>query len=321
MSIKIYDGLIIERELSLAQLRSMAAKARARFDELVERSLTEAAARAAASAHDQALLGRRDPKKEGSGEELSPWRSALSVGGRSIDEQREADKRGERVWLPLSFEAALMPIGPGKILALGFGTQELQEEFVKAFKARPYGYWDNTDPPEDVDARAWSQRKRDWQKALGAKWQWSPAEAGLTAQLTSSKYKSWWQPEAEQAGEALRADAFSPRARAFKLACDELVNFIMVERESEFKGKELSAFVHVHGDAREWLASEEGQDQARRLAEKIEPLLPVLTLDRVKKPLQEVVAEGDALRLALKEAQVLRQACQTEPAPKAKARL
>ena len=30
----------------------------------------------------------------------------------------------------------------------------------------PFGYWDNVDPPEDVDTRKWNTRKKTWEKLL-----------------------------------------------------------------------------------------------------------------------------------------------------------
>lgn len=49
----------------------------------------------------------------------------------------------------------------------------LQEERVGAYTSlvaqpgcREYGYWDNTDPPEDMPEHAWEQRRLDWDQVL-----------------------------------------------------------------------------------------------------------------------------------------------------------
>lgn len=310
MSIKIYDGLILERDMTLPAARALAAKVRPLADQIIEREQTELAAKAAARAYDRALMGRRDPKAEGSDDDtLSSWRNALSVGGVAIDQERKKDKNGERSGVAIALEAVLIPVGPGKTLALSYGDSNLQNEFARVAKAKEYGYWDNTDKPENVEQRQWGQRKRDWQKALGKTMELSPAEAGVSLTLSSNKYKTWWMPEREALAQAVADDPANTAAeRALRIAKDELLGAAIRERESEYKDdKGLSSFMRVHREADQALRSEEGQARVEELARILEPFLPELTQARLEAPLQKVQEEGEALRRALKESQELRE--------------
>lgn len=311
MSIKIYDGLIIERDMTLLAAKALASKIRPLADALIEAEQTRLAARAAARAYDQALMGRRDAQREGSSDgTLSSWRNALSVGGHAIDEERSKDKKGERAFVALGLEAALIPIGPGKTLALSYGSKELQEIFARASGAKEYGYWDNTDEPEGMGRREWGQRKRDWQKALGKTMQFSPAEAGVSLMLSSLKYKSWWMPEREQIAEAVAGmEDFTAAARARSIARNELLGALIQERKAEFENDSgLSSYMRVHRECDLQMRSEEGQARVEAFARQLEPLLPELTLERLEMPLEKAQEQGEGLRRALAESRALSEA-------------
>jgi hypothetical protein len=43
-----------------------------------------------------------------------------------------------------------------------------------------YGFWDNTDMPEDVSDADWVLRRHHWESALGGDFSMTPSEAGLS---------------------------------------------------------------------------------------------------------------------------------------------
>lgn len=310
MSIKIYDGLIIERDMTLMDARALTVKVRPKVDQIIETAQTRWAARAAVRAHDRALMGRRRAEDEGSeGEQLSTWRNALSAGGHAIDQERDKDKNGERSILALSLEAALMPVGLGKTLALSYGSKELKEEFAKIAKAKPYEYWNNSERPDDVEPRAWAQRRRDWQKALGKTMQWTPAEAGAGLILSSSKYKTWWTPAREAIALAVAENPeLGVESRARRIAREELMSTMLAAREVEFKHEQsMAPFVRVQREISNVLKSEDGLEQVEALARRLSPFVPELSLDRLQMPLGKVQEQGALLRQALKEHQALDQ--------------
>lgn len=65
------------------------------------------------------------------------------------------------------YEVALLPISPRKILGMTFAKGNghnllLQEDWVEE-----WGYFNNTDKPETIPEREWTQRRKEWDKALG----------------------------------------------------------------------------------------------------------------------------------------------------------
>ena len=54
-----------------------------------------------------------------------------------------------------------------KILALPYANNDvLHDVFFKREEFVDYGYWNNTDPPEELSEEEWEQRKKDWDEAL-----------------------------------------------------------------------------------------------------------------------------------------------------------
>ena len=48
-----------------------------------------------------------------------------------------------------------------------------------------YGYWNNTDKPEDLTDEQWEQRRTDWDTALGGTGDERPSSCGLIAELVN----------------------------------------------------------------------------------------------------------------------------------------
>lgn len=214
MSVKIYDGLIVERSMSLSDLRDFAKKARPKLDAHAESSQLCYLARIMVNAHDKALMGRWQEEVDGGeGASTSPWANAFGA----LTDMRSDNRKGISRHLPMDFEACFFAIGEGKTLAIGYGSREQKSLFAKILRAKEYGYWDNSDPLE-LPKGEWAQRKRDWTAALGKGFELSAAEAGVAVKLVSGKYAQWWSPEEPEVLQAFKAEEFSLARRSAKLA-------------------------------------------------------------------------------------------------------
>lgn len=71
----------------------------------------------------------------------------------------------------------IIPYGPEKISFAKLPNDGLIEE---------YGYWNNTDEPEDVTMRQWKQRKKDWEVACEIDSFWKKRISHTVIELKSS---------------------------------------------------------------------------------------------------------------------------------------
>lgn len=294
MSIKIYSGALLERDLSLLDARGMALKIRPIFDAHVEQKQAELVFKRAVRAHDDALSGAFEMS-----EDVSDHSCPAGEGLACLSEARDQHKKGIAGWLPMNFEAVLIPIGKGKTLILPYGEQDLCQKLLEMTGARPYGYWDNTDPDEDVTAREWRQRESDWKKALGPKMNMSPSEAGTSIQLVSSKYASWWTPEISDLEKSISSSAeYSIASRAARIALD-------LARQEHFRNKQPEqSHAMMTRSVREFeKAAKEPPlvDQISQMALAVERMLGPLTEVDLLRPIKELISIGDGIFRAIAE--------------------
>jgi hypothetical protein len=170
----------------------------------------------------------------------------------------------------------------GKIFAIIYvDNMEFEELWNKQSWVKPYGYWDNTDKPDDVSNKAWRQRCRDWEKALD---DWKPSgEAGFVYELTSTE-RAWSFSSMIDKGSKI---PFVPSdlVRAIRLAENQLLNKGVGKLTTNTKPD-----VAVIWKEYKWLSSsEEGKKAVAKLASKL-----IKKLKRVNKSAlkQEVDVEG-----------------------------
>lgn len=183
MSTKIYEGL----KFKTGDLRTIYAELDDlrdtfdawAYDDLLKRLLSDAA-----FMHDRFRLGLRlilsdyDRPK-------SPWAIAF---GQYLDRHRTQDRmlRSNDNGILYSAQVTIHPISRRTVLCLPFASHR---ELLHMISTHPmmceYRYWNNTDRPDDIDAREWNQRGRNWDKALqGGRARCSiPAMSGMTVQL------------------------------------------------------------------------------------------------------------------------------------------
>jgi hypothetical protein len=295
MSVKIYDGMMIARDLTLADARILAGKLRVRLDKVAEQEQTEVCARVAARQVDAAYFGLSDREE--------PDRSGLGFAMDVLRKERERDKKGERSFLPMGGQMCLFPLGNGRTLAMCFGGKLYRQAFAKLAKAVEYGYWDNTEPEEGLPKGEWAQRGRDWKKALGSNFELSPSEAGLTAEIVSSKYASWWSPEAGQILDALKNEEFGPVERSSRLAKEAMEASWMSVAKPATGGEAHRAMESFN----EWRQGE-GALPFEALRILYEQELPVLDEVALRCPSGETGLLGAASRARIEAAELARAA-------------
>lgn len=73
-------------------------------------------------------------------------------------------------------ELIFFPCGRSSLI-LAYGSRFYGCSECLDLLAKPWGYWNNTDPDENCSAREWGQRKRDWERAYPG--YQAPCEIGL----------------------------------------------------------------------------------------------------------------------------------------------
>lgn len=97
---------------------------------------------------------------------------------------RREGKTADFDYNPNRFELTIARDQPtGDLLAITYCEQdELAEAFRGLDEVSEYGYWNNTDQPDDVTDEEWEARRQAWDRSLG--WD-APAERMLTFKLRS----------------------------------------------------------------------------------------------------------------------------------------
>lgn len=297
MSTKIYNGLLIERAVTLAELRGVTLDLRPKLDAMVEEAQLLALARVAASAFDRAWLGRR--REEGPETERP-----LAEGQEWLTGTRGRDQRGESSGVPMGFEAVFYGISARKTLAVPFGDRKLRAAFAEAFGAREYGYWDNSDNDGVCSAKEWSRRGRNWEKALGGASSFD--EAGMVAKMVSGKYSQWWFPTPEALDEALGSrEEFAPRARAERLAdeiCrDRFVVGFLAKREDPKRARSGASEVVAALESWREEAKSANAVQVEDTAALLAAGLKKLGVEDLRTPFEEIEKAGAHLKAALED--------------------
>lgn len=194
MSTKIYEGLKIELgpEQSLFQLAN---KMRTILEEGVHKQVRENLADEIRGAIVKAIT---PPVPEKEKEQQSYLDVLTEVFMKPSDEEPTAS---------LMF---VEPEGRNYLLAAPLGriTGDMHKQLLALEGVSDYGYWNNTDRPEDVTDQEWDTRRQDWD-AIG----YGPAiDYGLSIQLSDhakSRYAALDLSD-DEAWEAVAAEAYGP---------------------------------------------------------------------------------------------------------------
>ena len=280
MSTKIYDGF---RLADGTDVFAFADAAREALNPVRDRLDARELASRATVLIDRTRFGLR---VEDSGEEPNPLRSPLWLAFHAFEaEQRKMDPavRGHD---PHRFEFCL---GRDKVTGLVVGIPYFDDPAYRApFEGlpghAPFGYWNNTDPPEDVTDADWEVRRHVWDRVVGLD---APAARMLSFTLQPEPTFGMWRmlmPGENSATAAIVEQLPDPDSRAAGMLCRRTLKAMSPE-----SGEDVVRFVVRYVRAAEQVA--------RRHIVDVADLFAPITAEVLTSPLP-TSADGAAERLA-----------------------
>lgn len=290
MSIVISNGYILDKHWSMGDLAKAAKGLQKEFEAQAKEKLTEFIAGHAAQAHDAAALGEGDMGEEGD-------RNALQAASALLEKARaECAKGYRRPDVDVEAQALFFPAGRRILMMAICEDREKIERMAEVFGAREYGYWNNTDRPDGVDARSWSRRKRDWSQALNG-FKSAPGDCAMALSLCPSFLNESWRPWPEDIEKWLGKNGEKLRERR---ALDWARNKDLADWLRQTGAELKSSFAPVM----EWdrLSRGERSERVERLRAVYGEILPKLDMEGLfSKHLQAVRSQSEGIRRALEE--------------------
>lgn len=167
MSVKIYGGRIIRAPIGRAYQMLMEAKPGAIA--IGERLQAKWMVERAVDIIDHARL----KGEEAENPLFDAWQELVDK-----VKKLKAPGAGRDPSADFEFEAWLFPLRNRTLMMVQSEQREMQSWIDDLPFVERYGYWDNTDPDEDVSARQWRQRGKDWLEVLP--WGSAPSDRCMT---------------------------------------------------------------------------------------------------------------------------------------------
>lgn len=163
---------------------------------------------------------------------------------------------------------------PDKILCIFYSeSRELEYKFAQLNNIEYYGYWDNTDKPNEITNEQWEQREKNWEIFLNNFK--APSMNGMIAELTNDcDFKLPRYSDIAEHSQPINI-------RAKKYACDEIINdYIKAYKSDEKSGTNIGRLV-IEAEKKSKLP--EGQKLINKLAEEYSKIIPEITIDLLGK--------------------------------------
>jgi hypothetical protein len=173
MSTKIYNGFKIDTN-DICEVQNILMAHHTEVKEITENKTIEFLIKSAVNGLDKDTIHKKDTNK-----------NYLSEAGSDLlDRQREVRKTQERdPQIDFGAEIVVIPF-EGKFYGIYYTEHD---EFLKKLLDHPkvseYGYWDNTDRPDEVSARDWKKREKIWDGIFEGKE--VPCEIGFSKKFNS----------------------------------------------------------------------------------------------------------------------------------------
>lgn len=270
MSTKIYNGYVLPK-LSLKDLHRLVAKMRERMcliqDELYHNRVAANITALLDSFYvypEEEFIKR---VKEGYYEEFDLDTSPLFAVEMVIRE-RQKRIRDTRVRDSLyDFECNMVLIPGGKkIYMLFYAENNAYHEMLKTFpEIRPYPYWNNTDPPDDMTERQWSRRGKEWDWALSFG-NGIPNMSGFTAELVHDMFM----PELPKV-----LACIPPIEKRIKEYAEKFVirRYMDEHNSGEDKEESTSGLMKLYRKAQDFLKTDEGKLQMQQEKDRLAGIL------------------------------------------------
>lgn len=162
MSTKIHDGYRLPADTSMfGLLRELRKSITPTYEDLY----ATAVVRQATFDADDILRG--DTNESGTVKVSSPLTAAVLTLDRA---HHQIAKTGQRnPGLDLNFEVVVMcdPQDPGDLYAIIYTEQDAYRDAWNRIEGvEPFGYWNNTDRPDDITDDEWDSRRRTWNRVI-----------------------------------------------------------------------------------------------------------------------------------------------------------
>lgn len=263
MSTKIYDGLLIKHDgfvelrntLQQLTINTLLPEAEIRFSRVLARSVFQKVDLALWEAHKKGEACDLDVN--------AIFRSVRKDVRQRIDDIKATRHRDPEV--DFEFSISLFPVQNGSTLCMPIVENRA---LLDLFKSMPgvedFGYWNNTDKPDEVPVSEWNRRKKLWNEVFATFI--TPAAAGFTMQLIPEGFFTCFQLDEIEGF----APAMSDRIRYLVDLENAAAAASLLPKSDGPGGGSLSEFMRVH---REYVESEECAVTSRELASKMEVLL------------------------------------------------
>lgn len=189
--------------------------------------------------------------------------------------QREVEKTGLRdPAYDYSCSLSFCP-ADGGILALLFTEQnEFEEAWESMDEVTPFGYWDNTDEPNDITQEEWENRRRIWDKALG--------ETGVPAHRFF---------EFDCIGKSSISPSKASELVKYVPSRDDRINRVVrniaVEDSlGDAVTKSISNLMRAMNEVAAWMKTEEGREWHSAEYNRVDNLLPVIDKEKLITPIE-----------------------------------
>lgn len=256
MSIRIYHGFRFKSG-SISALQDFLMRWRETLKPLHRYELASVYARIATETLDRSFT---NPELQVG---KTPWVEAYSD---VIDRQKKIKQTGSRdPEVDFEFNISILPHGR-KIYGIIFSERgNWRDLFLKQPEIEDFSYWNSTDRPDGISARAWNQRRKTWDAILGSRG--IPALRGFSAECTEQTLYI-------ETGDILAAIK-SHDVRVLDRAKDVVMGAEMYRRMQELPEDERQKHVfEIFWEAQDWIKTPEAKILLQAKVEELQEKLP-----------------------------------------------
>ena len=275
MSIKIYNGYILRKKMTLMEANNLMNTLREKYQEKILPfykqmyfenlyfyadlyAIDPEACKKLLKENEIELLIEKDTFLKTLATNLA-WSQSHKVA--------KASESGEFNRYNLATQLQLLPL-PDKLLILSFGNSEVDDliqDIYASLGIEDYHYQNQTDKPEKISKEEWEMRYQDWKTAMPT---WIPEEFGFSVKLFSEN----WLPMSAKG--MIKTSSYEDYKKPLESRCSRLVRYLIPY--PEFNGSNYGVFL-----TKEFSKWE--KEQAKQLEER---------LKKAGDPVEKIFKEG-----------------------------
>lgn len=261
MSIKIYNGYIIQKNLTLMELNELMNTLRKKWQEKMLRMYKKLYFEKFSLYSDLYVVNPDTCKKILEENNISLFLQketfsetlAVNLLWSLSDKIAKVSASGKYSPYNLSAQLQLLPLSD-KLRILSFGNSEvddLLQDIYASMGIEEYHYQNQTDKPEKISEEEWERRYQDWKMAMPT---WIPEESGFSVKLFSEN----WLPMSTKG--IIETSSYEEYKKPLERRCSRLVTYLIPY--PEFNGSNYGVF-----STKEF--SEWKKEQAKQLEDRL----------------------------------------------------